>query len=340
MPAAAPAAATALTAVLLAALALAFALPAAAEPLAAVLDRAEALAPLETVVVAHAGSVVAARGYRGHSPDRPVPIMSASKSVLSALAGAAIARGVLEGPDQPIAPILADDLPDDPDPRLAEITVGDLLSMQAGLGSTSGPNYGTWIASRNWVRAALERPFEDDPGGRMIYSTGSSHLLSAVLTRASGRSTLALARDWLGDVPGFAISGWDRDPQGIYVGGNLMSMTPRALLAFGELYRQDGLAPDGERVLPSEWIAASWQPRTASRFTGDDYGYGWFTREVAGRTVHYGWGYGGQMLYVVPDAELTVVMTSDAASPSARTGHRDALHALLGEIIASVEAEG
>jgi hypothetical protein len=53
----------------------------------------------------------------------------------------------------------------------------------------------------------------------MIYSTGSTHLLSAILTRQTGRSTLALARDWLGPLEGFAIASWERDPQGLYLGG-------------------------------------------------------------------------------------------------------------------------
>lgn len=300
------------------------------------LDRAESLSPLQTVVIAHDGGIVAERGYRGHSPGAPTSIMSASKSVISALVGIAIDKGVLDGTDQLIAPILAKDLPADPDPRLARVTVGNLLSMQAGLGSTSGPRYGAWIASRNWVRFALAQPFEDDPGGRMIYSTGSTHLLSAILTRESGRSTLALARDWLGPLKGFSIAGWDRDPQGTHVGGNLMSMSPRSLLAFGELYRTGGLTPDGQRLISREWIERSWESRTASRYTGDGYGYGWFSRRIGGHDVKYGWGYGGQMVYVVPALALTVVMTSDIDSPASRTGHRDDLHALLGEIIGLV----
>lgn len=300
------------------------------------LDRAESLSPLQTIVIARDGRIVAERGYRGHSPDAPTSIMSASKSVISALVGIAIDKGVLDGTDQLIAPILAKDLPADPDPRLARVTVGNLLSMQAGLGSTSGPRYGAWVASANWVRFALAQPFEDDPGGRMIYSTGSTHLLSAILTRASGRSTRALARDWLGPLKGFSIAGWDRDPQGIHVGGNLMSMSPRSLLAFGELYRTGGLTPDGKRLISREWIERSWESRTTSRYTGDGYGYGWFSRRISGHDVKYGWGYGGQMVYVVPDLALTVVMTSDIDSPASRTGHLGDLHTLLGEIIGLV----
>jgi CubicO group peptidase (beta-lactamase class C family) len=107
-------------------------------------------------------------------------------------------------------------------------------------------------------------------------------------------------------------------------------------LAFGEIYRTGGLARDGERLLSADWIEQSFQPRTASRFTGDGYGYGWFTRRIAGVEVFYGWGYGGQMIYVVPELELTVAMTSDENAPAGRSGHRNDLHALMGEIISAV----
>lgn len=304
--------------------------------LAALLDQASAIEPLKAVAIAHDGDVIAERGYRGSTPATPTNIKSASKSVMSALVGIAIDRDVLEGTDQPIAPLLRDDLPPDPDPRLAQVTIGHLLSMQAGLGRTSGANYGRWVSSRNWVRSALAQPFVDEPGGAMLYSTGSTHLLSAILAGATGRSTLDLAREWLGPQHGFAITAWDRDPQGIHLGGNNMAMSTRSLLAFGELYRNGGRSRDGQQLVPPEWIEASWQPRTASRFTGDAYGYGWFLRDIAGEPVRYAWGYGGQMLYIVPSLRLTVAMTSDDSEASARSGHRDALHQLMGRIITTV----
>jgi Beta-lactamase class C and other penicillin binding proteins len=302
----------------------------------AILDEAARLEALEVVIVARDGDIVAERGYGDHSPDDPTNIKSASKTVVSALVGMAIDKGVLEGVAQKVAALLPDDLPENADPRLADINVGHLLSMQAGLAPTSGPNYGRWVVSSNWVRSALAQPFETDPGGRMLYSTGSTHLLSAILTREGGESSLALARDWFAPVDDFAIAGWERDPQGIYLGGNQMAMSPRSLLAFGEVYRNGGLAPDGTRVISEDWIEQSWIERTQSRFTGDGYGYGWFLRDIAGADVRYAWGYGGQMLYIVPELALSVVMTSDENSPSAANGHRDALHALMGEIIEAV----
>ena len=216
------------------------------ESVGTILDDATRYDALKSVVVARDGEIVEARGYRGNDPDTPTNIKSASKSVMSALVGIAIDKGVLEGADQKIAPILQADMPDDPDPRMADITIGNLLSMQAGLGRTSGPNYGRWVASRNWVRAALAMPFDGDPGGRMLYSTGSTHLLSAILTRAGGRSTRELAREWLEEpLDGFRIGGWERDPQGIYLGGN-----QRAL---GGMDRRVVDAADGFRLF-RRWL--------------------------------------------------------------------------------------
>lgn len=308
---------------------------AASPGLDGVLDDARSLAPLRTVLVARDGAVLAERGYHGASTTRPANIKSASKTVMSALVGIAIERGLLDGVDQPVAPLLADRLPRDPDPRLAQVTIGHLLSMQAGLQSTSGRGYGRWVSQRDWVRAALAQPFVDAPGGGMIYSTGSTHLLSAVLARVGGKPVRTLATEWLGPQAGFAIASWDTDPQGLHFGGNQMAMTPRSLLAFGELYRNHGRAASGAQLLPASWIAQSWRPRTRSVYTGDGYGYGWFARRIADHDVRFAWGHGGQMLYIVPSLGLTVAMTSDETTGVAGSGHLAQLHALMARIIAS-----
>lgn len=306
------------------------------QDLPALLEDAARLGPLRTIIIAREGETLAERGFRGHSTTAPTNIKSASKPVVGALTGIAVAQGLLQGPGQPIAPLLADALPAAADPRLDQITIGNLLTMQAGLRPVSGAEYGRWVASRNWVETALSQPFADDPGAGMLYSTGSTHLLSAILTRVSGRSTLELARDWLGGVDGFAIADWARDPQGIYLGGNEMAMTPRSLLAFGELFRSGGATADGTQIVPASWVAQSWTPHTRSVWSGDGYGYGWFLREMAGEQVRYAWGYGGQMLYVVPRLGLTVVMTSDSAPRPTTIADRDNLHALSAAIIAAM----
>ncbi|NTJ42623.1 serine hydrolase [Agrobacterium larrymoorei] len=301
-----------------------------------ILKNAESLESLKAVIVSIDGKEAASHAYNGSSLNGSTNIKSASKSVISALVGMAIDRKILDGADQPIGSLLRAEFPDDADPRLERVTIGNLLSMQSGLARMSGPNYGRWVSSRNWVRTALGSGFAGEPGGGMLYSTGSTHLLSAILTKASGRSTLALARDWFEPLEGFAIGGWERDPQGIYLGGNQMAMTARSLLAFGELYRRGGVTAKGERLISQSWIEQSWTRRTNSVFNGDGYGYCWFIKNMAGEEVFHAWGYGGQMLYIVPAKKLSVVMTSREDAPSARTGYRDELHGLMTSIIFAV----
>lgn len=307
--------------------------------LAEAVARGRRLARLRSLLILRDGQVLAEERFHGGPPlDRPVNIKSASKSVLSALVGIAIARGVLTGVDQPVLSVLGSDAPPDPDPRLARITVSDLLTMRAGLERTSGENYGRWVSSRNWVRFALARPFVDEPGGAMLYSTGNTHLLSAMLTRASRRDTHALMGDWLAEPLGIAIPRWSRDPQGIYFGGNDMMMSPRSLARFGELYRLGGVI-DGRRILPARWIEESWTPRTVSPWSGGQYGYGWFVGTSRGHPLRFAWGYGGQMLFIVPDLKLTVVMTSDP-NGARDHDHIAALNALLDDGIVPAAERG
>ncbi|MDQ7729104.1 serine hydrolase [Halomonas sp. SpR8] len=285
------------------------------------LDRqASALNRVHALVVAHDGEIIHEYHQGGPGVASPANIKSLSKTVLAAITGAAIEAGILESAEQPMVELFGDHMPSGTDPRVNEITVAHLLALQAGLERTSGSNYSAWVASANWVNDALTRPFVDEPGGQMLYSTGTSHLLSAALTHASGETTHALAQRLLGDPLNITILPWLRDPQGIYFGGNDMQLSPRALIEVGELYRNDGIvfdeAGNGERILPEGWVEESWQPRGTSRWTGDGYGYGWFITQLAGEDTYYGRGYGGQAMFVIPEREMTVVITSDPNPPS------------------------
>ncbi len=80
------------------------------------LETRDELKPLKTVVVARDGETIAEKGYRGHTPSESTNIKSASKSIVSALVGIAIDKGLLDGPEQKIAPLLKEDLPSQADP--------------------------------------------------------------------------------------------------------------------------------------------------------------------------------------------------------------------------------
>lgn len=280
------------------------------------------------VIVAHDGEAVVEQVFAGPALDTPVNIKSLGKTFMAALTGAAIRHDVIDGVDQPVTELLGPRVPDGAGDQIDQVTVGHLLSMSSGLERTSGPGYGAWVTSDNWVEYALTRPFVDTPGERMQYSTGDFHILSAALTEASGRDVLALARDWIGEPLGIRIPAWQQDPQGIYFGGNNMRLSPRALIALGELYRNDGVV-DGQRVLPKGWVGTSWTPRVRSPWSGDQYGFGWFIREFEGTDYYYGRGYGGQMLYVVPALELTVAITADPTPPSQPGSGADRLTEVL-----------
>ncbi|MBR9905989.1 MAG: serine hydrolase, partial [Gammaproteobacteria bacterium] len=131
---------------------------------------------VHSVVVAYDGEIIHELHQGGPGVASPANIKSLSKTVLAAITGAAIKAGIVESADQPMVALFGDHLPSGTDPRVNEITVAHLLALQAGLERTSGGNYSAWVASANWVNDAMTRPFVDEPGGRMLYSTGTSHL--------------------------------------------------------------------------------------------------------------------------------------------------------------------
>ena len=289
---------------------------------------AAGLAQLHSLLVSHRGELLLEHYAPKHGGNRLANIKSASKSVISTLVGIAIARKLIPSVDTPITRWFPE-VRNDPDKRKQTITIQNLLTMQSGLESTSGGNYGQWVGSRNWVRHALARPLVSDPGTSMEYSTGTSHILSAILTKASGRSTHQFATEVLAQPLGITLARWTRDPQGIYLGGNEMLLTPRQMIAFGELYLNRGRAR-GQSVVPADWADTSCVPRTRSRWDPDrEYGYGWWIQDFAGQRACFAWGFGGQYIVVFRELDLVVVVTSATTVSDERRGYRRQLFDLI-----------
>ena len=95
---------------------------------------------------------------------------------------------------------------------------------------------------------------------------------------------------------------------------------------------RDGGRYDGAQVLPADWVDASQEVRTRSRWSGLGYGYGWFPSDsgwILGR------GYGGQVIAAHPERDLAVAITSDPTRPARSGGYFGDLMGLLdGPIIA------
>ena len=267
---------------------------------------------VESVLVVHDGLLVAERYFRGATPERLQNMKSASKGVLSALVGIAIDQGHL-ALDDPISDYLPERYVEG-DPRKDGITVRHLLGMTSGLESTSFGAYGSWASSRNLVQNALARPLLATPGTTFAYSTGSTHLLSAVLTAATGQSSLDFARQHLFEPLGIEGVVWERDRQGIYLGGNNMAMRSRDMARFGLLYLDRGRWGD-HQVVPWSFVDQSTvvQHSWSSRF-GGGYGYLWWIRHPEERGAYTASGFGGQYIFISRADDLVVVINSTEVS--------------------------
>ncbi|MPY88101.1 MAG: serine hydrolase [Luteitalea sp.] len=289
---------------------------------------ASELKQLHSLLVSWRGDIVLEHYASGVTAGKLANIKSASKSVIAALVGIALDRGLIASVAEPIVTFFPE-LGRDADERKRTITVEHLLTMQSGLESTSGEHYGPWVRSRNWVRYALERPLVSAPGTSMEYSTGTSHMLSALLTKVAKKSTREFAQEVLAGPLGFTLARWPRDPQGIYFGGNQMLMTPRQMVAFGELYRNRGEV-GGRQILSAEWIDASCVPRTRSRWDSDRlYGYGWWVQQFGDWQACFAWGFGGQYVFVFRDLALVIAVTSSTNASDERFGYRRSLFELI-----------
>ncbi|MEM6989975.1 MAG: serine hydrolase [Myxococcota bacterium] len=244
--------------------------------------------------------------FHGSGPDDANNIHSASKSMIATLIGIAISRGDIQGVEQPLSELLPIAFADVTDPDKLSMTVGHLLTMSGGLSWTEDETEYTVDDEGDWVQAIVDLPLQAAPGTVFNYSTGLSHLASAVLTEATGMSTCAFAHEVLMGPLGITVERWGRDPQGYFSGGFNVFMTARELAAFG-LFQQQRGAWGGRQLVPSAWIDASVTPHFA------DYGYLWWLLEADGHALQTAWGYGGQLIYVIDDLDLVVVFTTDTS---------------------------
>jgi CubicO group peptidase (beta-lactamase class C family) len=289
---------------------------------------ASTLPRLRSLLIAVDGELIEERYFNGARSTDWANLKSASKSIISTLVGIALDRGHLKSLDEPIAKFFPEHLGANADAVRKRITIEDLLTMRSGLETTSNVNYGQWVMSGHWVRHVLTRPMIDEPGGRMIYSTGNSHLLSAILTKTTKMSTFEFARRYLAEPLGIPIRPWIRDPQGIYLGGNDMHLTPRAMLKYGELYLNRGRVHE-KQIVSTHWIEESLKPRTKSSWSGREYGYGWWVDSLGGHRTDYAWGHGGQFIFTVPSLKLVVVTTAVPTPDDGRREHQRAIYDLM-----------
>lgn len=300
--------------------------------LESIFEKADNISTVRTLLIQQNGNLLKANSFNGRKLDRPFNIKSASKSIIGLLTGIAIEKGFIPSINEPIKTYFSEYFEKNPDSLKESITIRNLLTMQAGLRSTSSSNYGAWVISDNWIEYVLKQDFISEIDGKMVYSTGTSHLLSVIISKASNMSTRAFARKYLFDPMNITIGGWDRDPQGNYMGGNNMSLKPADMLKIGQLMLDDGVY-ESEELISNEWIRESFGTYTYSNYNPYGYGYQWWNQEISGEQVYFAWGSGGQYIFIIPELESIIVLTSSTSTVDRSRSYKRPIFDLLSKTI-------
>jgi CubicO group peptidase (beta-lactamase class C family) len=265
-------------------------------------------------VVIRRGKLVWEQYYHGSGAQDRHHLFSVTKSVTSALIGIALQTGALQSVDQPVLDFFPEASLSPADPwRL--LTLRHLLSMTAGLIWPSRSWGGEPLVERmrrspDWAKFILSVPVRREKIGTFNYASSASHLLSIILTRATGMSACDYARQHLFTPLGIAniSSGtdWEVDPQHNSTGGWGLHLSARELARFGWLYLCQGRWEE-RTVLPASWVQASTQLPAG---TINGYGYQWWLRQINLEPAFAGMGVGGQYLFCVPSHELVMVILS------------------------------
>lgn len=269
---------------------------------------------LFSLLVLKDNTIIYEKYFQGHNADTYTHVFSVTKSVKSSLIGIALEKGMVKSLDQPLADYLPGYFIDPVQRNKKEITIRQALTMTAGITPTDA-SIDTWFKHEDWFGYTLDQPLEETPGTKFTYNTGLTHLLSGVLTNASGMSTRDFADRYLFSQLNITNYRWDTDPKGYYGGGHLLYLTPRDMAKFGSLYLNRGQW-EGKQIVPADWVAESIKEQVKVD-EHESYGYLWWIYsirdEINGRDLpaFAARGLGGQYIVVIPDRKLTVVLTCD-----------------------------
>lgn len=297
--------------------------------LAAALDRAFAepdkATPRNTraVVVMKDGRVIAERYADGIGIDTPLLGFSATKSVMSALAGILVRKGALKLNDP--APIAAWQSPDDPRhgitlDHLLRHTAGLALgsSLSASLASALEPVNRMKFMEADMAAYAESMPLETAPGTAWNYHDGNTVILGHVIRQAAGGSAadmMRLARQELFGPLGMRHAALEFDAAGNAEGSSQLLASARDWARFGQLYLSDGVV-GGKRILPEGWVKysaaptpAAWVGMGAGFWTnrGDSFGATYRAERGMPRDAFFAKGTIGQWIVIVPSEKLVIV---------------------------------
>jgi len=264
--------------------------------------------------------------YHGATKATAANVHSKSKSMLSAAGCIAVDSGLIPSLQTPVSKLIpkyfakyaASDVRN-------TITLEHLLTHTSGLRWSEDSTEYTIERKTNWVQQILDQGMATNGGRRSTttvkpgevfnYSTGNSHLVSAVLQAVTGMSTEKFVNAKILAPLGAETEHWGKDPEGISCGGFNTYLTPREMAAFGLLFLNHGKNQKGQQVIPDWAVDAC--------FTSHKSGYGlfWWSDTMSRCKVWQAWGWGSQMVYVIPDKNVVFVMTADTRKNGSESPH-------------------
>ncbi|MFX1548455.1 MAG: serine hydrolase domain-containing protein [Promethearchaeota archaeon] len=253
--------------------------------------------------------------FLGHTlsyQDNMHSLYSVTKSFTSALIGIAIEEGYIANTSLKVVDFFPESTIENLDSRKKNMTLQHLLTMTTGFewDEWAGDSAFRMMKSTNPIEYILDLPMKHEPGTALTYCTGASHLLSAIIQKTTGRTTLEFARKYLFKPLGISEVQWTYDQQNIYHGGYGLSLTSRDMAKFGYLYLNNGTW-DGKQIISTNWVNKSTQPYN---FFHENSGYGYQWWVLPQINVYYASGLYGQSIYVAPESNMVVVFTADISS--------------------------
>lgn len=275
---------------------------------------------LHSLMIIRHGHVVAEGWWAPYAPQLRHTLYSLSKSFASTAVGLAAAEGKLSLDDKVIK-FFPKELPATIPPNLEKIQVKHLLMMGSGHNDDAIFSGGYAIDRDDWVKSALSRPVQHEPGTFFKYNSGATFLLSAIVQTATGEDLVTYLKPRLFEPLGIEGADWETNPQGIATGGWGLRVRTEDIARLGQLYLQKGKW-QGKQLLPESWVAEATSRQIDNAPGADEaklktsdwaqgYGYQfWRSRHNAYR----GDGAFGQFCLVMPDQDAVVAITSEAGN--------------------------
>jgi len=303
---------------------------------------------MDSVLVTRHGRIVLEATYVPFRAGLKHRVYSVTKSVVSTLVGMALADGLLDSTDRRVVDFFADRTIANLDDAKKAITVRQLLDMTSGLTwqeglSGAAESYIAMERSPDWQQFILDHPMAAAPGTRFYYSSGNSHLLSAILSKVTGKSAHDYAREKLFGPLGIDDVLWRADPQGISGGGAGLYLQPRDMAKIGYLWLRCGVW-EGKQILPAAWIEGVRQADVDMRESwASDLRYGRQFWVMPLRDAYMAVGYHRQLIVVMPKLDIVAVVTGSSrfASPSGMASTpRYGFETLMRHLTAAVTSDG